>query len=313
MPRKYVLWVTVLVFATVGSVSYRARADEGYASWEGRVTARVNVRKAPGKDSEIITQINSGDSVTVNDMKKGWCKVVVEGDSFGFIGWVYGKYVTRAGGAEAQISTTAGPFSGTIVAKEQTSASKPKVSPAQDSPASQVPEKTISEDKAPLPNKSKARDSGPQGVEVGDISPKRQLPEAGKKARITGEKDAEGKRTPPYELSRAKSPERAKEVDMSTPKPSPAESVSPAGSLQKEDPAPGKQSGLGAQNNAPGMDVKKKKALHDAPETVAAHTQSDQGYRMVTGVVIKLMVVAFSCLAILLAHRALVTAGTRRG
>jgi len=63
--------------------------------WNGRMTVRVNVRKAPGSESEIITQIDRGYIVGVSDARHGWYKVMVEEDTFGIIGWVHGKYVER--------------------------------------------------------------------------------------------------------------------------------------------------------------------------------------------------------------------------
>jgi uncharacterized protein YgiM (DUF1202 family) len=67
----------------------------GYAvqSQYGKVTTNVNLRKYNGLHGKIITKIEKGERVLIKDKIGNWYKVIFERDTYGYIGWVYGKYV----------------------------------------------------------------------------------------------------------------------------------------------------------------------------------------------------------------------------
>ena len=70
-------------------------AETGYAveSMYGKVTKNVNLRRYNGLHGKIITKIEKGERVLIKDKIGNWYKVIFERDTYGYIGWVYGKYV----------------------------------------------------------------------------------------------------------------------------------------------------------------------------------------------------------------------------
>jgi uncharacterized protein YraI len=99
MLRRRVWLLRCFIILAVGSIGWTADCSEPYEAWKGHVTARVNVRQGPGETSHILTQIDEGVEVTITDEKEGWFKVVVQKDTFGFVGWVYGRYVRNPAAA----------------------------------------------------------------------------------------------------------------------------------------------------------------------------------------------------------------------
>jgi hypothetical protein len=73
-------------------------AETGHAveSKYGKVTANVNLRKYNGLHGKIITEIKKGEKVLIKDKIGKWYQVIVERNTYGYIGWVYGKYVKKA-------------------------------------------------------------------------------------------------------------------------------------------------------------------------------------------------------------------------
>ena len=70
----------------------------GYAveSWPGKVTAEVNLRRTPGLDGKIFAFLIKGEEVLVREKQDDWYKIIVERETYGYIGWVYGKFVKKA-------------------------------------------------------------------------------------------------------------------------------------------------------------------------------------------------------------------------
>jgi hypothetical protein len=132
-------------------------------------------------------------------------------------------------------------------------------------------------------------------VEDINPSPKSRFEKSPKKGGSTEESRVDGNIIPAYEPPGNMTPERVMNRIASR------QSVSPAG-----------RESLGVSP----VVKKKKTPVHEGTMTPAvAHSQSDKGYQTVTGTLIRLMVVAFSCLAILFAHRAWLTVarGHREG
>ena len=62
----------------------------------GQVTTNVNLRRYNGLHGKIITEIEKGEKVLIKDKIGAWYKVIVERNTYGYIGWIYGKYVKNA-------------------------------------------------------------------------------------------------------------------------------------------------------------------------------------------------------------------------
>ena len=69
----------------------------GYAveSQYGKVTTNVNLRKYNGLHGKIITEIEKGERVLIKDKIGDWYQVIFERDTYGYIGWIYGKYLKK--------------------------------------------------------------------------------------------------------------------------------------------------------------------------------------------------------------------------
>ena len=72
-------------------------------SWPGKVTAEVNLRRTPGLDGKIFAFLKKGEEVLVREKQDDWYKIIVERETYGYIGWVYGKFVKKAPNEEATI------------------------------------------------------------------------------------------------------------------------------------------------------------------------------------------------------------------
>lgn len=95
MLRKVTLLAGSLIFFSIWLGMYCAGVSDAYEQWKGRATAKLNVRKIPAVNGAIITQIEKGQEVTIRDKREGWYKIVIEEKTYGFMGWVYGKYIKK--------------------------------------------------------------------------------------------------------------------------------------------------------------------------------------------------------------------------
>jgi len=95
MLRKVTLLAGSLIFFNVWLVVCWTSPGDAYEQWKGRATAKINVRKIPAGNGAIITQIEKGQEVTIRDKREEWYKIVVEEKTYGFMGWVYGKYIKK--------------------------------------------------------------------------------------------------------------------------------------------------------------------------------------------------------------------------
>ena len=59
----------------------------------GEITANVNLRQMPGLNGVIITGLKKNERVIIEDKQEDWYQVLVERKTYGFKGWVYGKYI----------------------------------------------------------------------------------------------------------------------------------------------------------------------------------------------------------------------------
>jgi len=61
----------------------------------GEVTTNVNLRRYNGLHGKIITEIEKGEKVLIKDKIGDWYQVIFERKTYGYIGWIYGKYVKK--------------------------------------------------------------------------------------------------------------------------------------------------------------------------------------------------------------------------
>jgi hypothetical protein len=88
-------------------------------SWDGEVTAEVNLRRIPGLDGKIFASLEKGDKVLVRDVHDDWYNVIVERETYGYIGWVYGKFVKKIDNEQAAVAPPlAGSAEKSLTAKE---------------------------------------------------------------------------------------------------------------------------------------------------------------------------------------------------
>ena len=83
------------MFFSVWLWIYCAGTGNAYEQWKGSATAKLNVRRIPAKNGAIITQIKKGQEVTIRDKRECWYKIAIEEKSYGFMGWVYGRYIKK--------------------------------------------------------------------------------------------------------------------------------------------------------------------------------------------------------------------------
>ncbi|MCD6185998.1 MAG: SH3 domain-containing protein [Deltaproteobacteria bacterium] len=60
---------------------------------QGEIISRVNLRQAPGLQGKIITGIQRGTIVIVKDRQGDWYRIIVSSETYGYEGWIYGKYL----------------------------------------------------------------------------------------------------------------------------------------------------------------------------------------------------------------------------
>lgn len=95
MLRKVTLLAGSLIFFSIWLGMYCAGVSDAYEQWKGRATAKLNVRKIPVGNGAIITQIEKGQEVTIRDKREEWYKIAIEEETYGFMGWVHGKYIKK--------------------------------------------------------------------------------------------------------------------------------------------------------------------------------------------------------------------------
>jgi hypothetical protein len=311
-------WFTCL---TAGIVVCWLGYCEAYDPWKGQVIVRVNVRQAPGGTSPVITQIDQGVEVTIRDEKEGWYKVIVEEDTFGFIGWVYAKYVRhptdptpmaypppdvreKAGILSSKATTEAIAHEAPIAIDR-----RPNDRPGKSGKSDEVLEKgTPSEDKAASVVRQKEIPSAPQAEMVGGrFQHAPQNKSVGKKeadqpeiGKATGEERAHA-----IEVPLQKTPQEGEKRHASIQDPSSSTvAMSHTAPLENEAFPSVKKLNIPSPKSDPVVAISQEKAPAETKGPTGHGSEPDPGWRVVMGVVVKLVVVAFSCLALIFAYRA---------
>jgi uncharacterized protein YraI len=190
-----------LMFLIVFTVICWVETGHTFESWTGETTAAINMRISPGIYGKKITLIPKGKIGFVNDKHGDWYQIIVEYETYGYKGWVYGKYIKKVG-SEARDNSE-------LISAPYESLSSPKNPPlAKESGTKQPTEK---EPLKPLTEKSPMVDSSEkegEKIELIDAS----------------QEDRPSSPSPPV----AKKGEKIEPIDMSqknrpTPKSPPAE------------------------------------------------------------------------------------------
>ena len=72
-----------------------AETGRAVESMYGEVTTNVNLRRYNGLHGKIIIEIEKGEKVLIKDKIGDWYQVIFERKTYGYIGWIYGKYVKK--------------------------------------------------------------------------------------------------------------------------------------------------------------------------------------------------------------------------
>ena len=59
------------------------------------ITSNINLRQSPDLNGKIITGIKKGTKVIVTGQKGKWYQIAVKKESYGYLGWVFGKYLKK--------------------------------------------------------------------------------------------------------------------------------------------------------------------------------------------------------------------------
>jgi uncharacterized protein YraI len=315
---------------TAGVIVCWAGRCEAYEPWKGQVTVRLNVRQAPGRTSPVITHIDEGVAVTVSDEKEGWYKVVVEEDSFGFIGWVYGKYVRNPTDPTPMASSSPEvPEKSVILSSKPITAASTHAAPtAIDRPPNDRPGNG-GKSKEVLEKSTTAEDEAAPVVRQKEIPSALQVEMAGDrfqhapKHKSVGKKEADqteiGKATPVNwpaadEMTLQKASQEVEKRHASIQDSSSSSAVmSHAAPLQNEAALPVNKLHMPSVKGEAIVGIPQEKTPAETEGTAGHDSKRDPGWGVVMGVAVKLVVVAFSCLALIFAYRAWQITSANRG
>lgn len=85
----------ILVFLFMGTLIFGVDNGHAFEPWNAETTARVNLRKSPGLDGKIITRLAKGEIGLIKAKKGDWHQITLEYDTYGYKGWLFGKYLKR--------------------------------------------------------------------------------------------------------------------------------------------------------------------------------------------------------------------------
>jgi uncharacterized protein YraI len=245
-----------LLCGGIGIVGFWAGHCMAYEAWKGEPTVKLNVRQGPGSGNPVITQIDEGAAVTITDEKEGWYKVVIEEDAYGFIGWVFGKYIRES---KPIAQTSSGPD---IPKKPAPATAEGPVTASGAAPAAAGPSMVW---QAP------GEDGGREGGSEATV----QRPE-----------------------TRTGQPSEKNTQEMTV------AAVPRARPAQGQAPSRDGNAGPHSEKGTPLL-VPSEATFAPGAGAVPRQDQKEKPrWRGVLGVVVKLVVVAFSCLALILAYRA---------
>jgi len=329
MVRRRVWLVRLAISLTLWSIVCWACPGEAYEPWKGRVTARVNVRQAPGETSTVMTHIDEGVEVTVSDERNGWYKVVVDKDSFGFMGWVYGKYVRKSSRVSSASSLSVAdrkkPEIPPLTSATQTAShgapteTAPKdrrvggtesgetfgrSTPAKEKVSPVVTQNAVAmESHTERPGNVTHHASQKKSFKMNEMDPP-----------ALGKGELPGDRLPPYEVPLQKVSAEAGTRRTLTPAPSASVMLMSQGvPSEKRGNGPAKKLSVPSRKIDPVIAVPEAKPYPETKAIGVDNSRHGHGMKVLAGVVVKLVVVAFSCLALIFAYRAWEKVSARKG
>jgi len=90
----------LLMFLIVGTVICCVETGHTFELWNGDTTSTINLRESPGLDGKIITGIQKGKKGLIKDKHGDWYQIIFEYNTYGYKGWVYGKYIKKVNNEE---------------------------------------------------------------------------------------------------------------------------------------------------------------------------------------------------------------------
>jgi hypothetical protein len=105
---------------------YWALAGNALGQWDAKTSARVNLRRAPDLQGEILRILPQGHNVEILEEQGLWCRVAVEGE-LAVQGWVHGEYIQKM--APEALKTE--PLAEPVKVETAPGESIPKVSPVE--------------------------------------------------------------------------------------------------------------------------------------------------------------------------------------
>ncbi len=94
MKAKHSLFLLYFA-ALLISLGHTLYASEAADPIRGRITAGINLRAAPGLAGKVITGLEPGIVVTITGEQSGWYQIAYEDETYGYRGWVYGRYLEK--------------------------------------------------------------------------------------------------------------------------------------------------------------------------------------------------------------------------
>ena len=273
-----VIFLTVTAALLWTPVSARA-----FSPWTGQIVANINLRTAPGLHGQVITGIDRGAMVEVRARQGDWYQIERQTDTFGYVGWVYAKYVV------------ADPSAGQAVPRSQPAETRPLSAPAA------APE-TRQDSASPV---LAAPGPPPEAIQP-PMDPLRAAP------RLTAGTGTVSQAAPAKSPDTALSSPSPREITGGQPPPTPSPSTVP---MAVADRLPATQIPVActmAQLPAAVEPIMAFDPESSAPESPPAETATMMapaaapyaGPRALVGLALRLTTVIFSCMALILAFRA---------
>ena len=91
--NPYSICLHLILFLAILMITCLANTAFALDLGQGEIISRVNLRQAPGLQGKIITGIQRGTIVIVKDRQGDWYRIIVSSETYGYEGWIYGKYL----------------------------------------------------------------------------------------------------------------------------------------------------------------------------------------------------------------------------
>ena len=85
--------LTKVVLICLAILTCQVMSPAAQAQRQGTVTTSVNLRAAPGMNTQIVAILRPGDAVEILDERQGWLQVTGRHAGVTYSGWVYGDFI----------------------------------------------------------------------------------------------------------------------------------------------------------------------------------------------------------------------------